>query len=96
MEMIHTQDFIEGCWEENDKTKKIIEKYEKEYELIKGVKNKNIDDKTAITILIIYFINKEHSDSLNDLIMVIKKAKMFIQKVTNDSYENIIREVNIN
>ena len=96
MEMVNTQDFIEGFWEENDKTKKIIEKYEKEYQLIKEIKDKNIDEKTAITILIVYYINKEHSELLNDLLMVIKKAKMFIQKITNDSYENIIKEVNIN
>ena len=95
MEMINTQDFIEGYWEENDKTKIIIQKYEKEYKLIKGLTNKNIDEKTAITILMIYYINKEHFDSLNDLIMIMKKAKMFIQKVTNDSYENIIKEINI-
>ena len=96
MEMINTQDFIEGFWEENDYTKKIIEKYEKEYKLIKELNNKNIDEKTVITILIIYYINKEHNESLNDLLMVIKKAKQFIQKVTNDTYENIIKEVNIN
>ena len=94
MEMINTQDFIEGFWEENDYTKKIIEKYEKEYKLIKELNDKNIDEKTAITILIIYSINKDYNDLLNDLIMVIKKAKIFIQKVTNDSYENIIKEVN--
>ena len=95
MEMINTQDFIEGYWEENDKTKIIIEKYEKEFKLIKDLKNKNIDEKIAVTILIIYYIYKEHSNSSNDLVMVIKKAKKYIQKVTNDSYENIIKEINI-
>ena len=96
MRMVNSQDFIEGYWEENDYTKKVIEKYEKEYKLIKEIKNKNIDDKTALTILIIYFINKEHNEALNDLILIIKKAKLFIQKVTNDTYENIIKEININ
>ena len=60
------------------------------------MKNKSIDDKTAITILVIYFINKEHANFLNDLLMIIKKAKKFIQKTINDSYENIIKEANIN
>ena len=96
MEIINTQDFIEGYWEENEKTKKIIEKYEKEYKLIKELKNKKIDEKTAVTILMIYFIYKEHSNSLNDLLLIIKKAEMFIQRVLNDSYENIIKEININ
>ena len=30
-----------------------------------------------MTILIIYFINKENSELLNDLIMIIKKANLF-------------------
>ena len=93
MKMINSQDYIEGCWEENEYTKLVKEKYLKEYEILKGLSNKNIDDKTALTILIIYFINKEHSELLNELLMIIKKAKMFIQKITNDSYDNIIKEI---
>ena len=93
MKMINTQDFIEGYWEENEYTKIIKEKYKKEYEILKGLKDKNIDDKTAITILIIYFINKEHSELLNDLIMIIKKANLYIQKITKDKYENIIKKL---
>ena len=96
MKMINTQDFIEGSWEENEYTKKIIEKYKKEYELLKGLKNKNMNDKIALTILIIYYINKEHSNLLNDLIMIMKKAKLFIHKNTNDNYENLIKEVGLN
>ena len=95
-EMINSQDFIEGFWEENEYTKKLIEKYEKEYKIIKEIKNKNIDAKVALTILVIYYINKEHSEALNDLILVIKKAKLFIKKVTKDSYDNIIKEINVN
>ena len=57
MEMINTQDFIEEFWGKNEYTKKIIEKYEREYKLIKELKKKKIDEKTAITILIIYYIN---------------------------------------
>ena len=95
MKMINTQDFIEGYWEENDYTKIVIEKYEKEFKLIKEIKNKNINDKVALTLLIIYFINKEHSESLNDLMLIIKKAKLFIKKETNDTYENIIKVIDL-
>ena len=94
MKMINTQDFIDGFWEENEFTKIVKEKYLKEYEILKGLKDKNIDDKTALTIIIIYFINKEYPNLLNELIMIIKKAKMFIQKITNDNYENIIKVLN--
>ena len=95
MKMINTQDFIEGYWEENEFTKKVIEKYSKEYNLLKQIKEKNIDDKTALTILIIYFINKEYSEILPDLIMILKKAKNYIVKVTKDEYENLIKLINL-
>ena len=96
MKMINTQDFIDGYWEENNYTKIIKEKYQKEFDLLKGLKNKNINDRIVLTILIIYFINKEHSELLKDLIMIIKKGKIFIQKETNDNYENIIKEIGLN
>ena len=93
MEMINTQDFIDGFWEENEKTNIIKEKYKKEFNLLENLKNKNIDNKVAMTIIIIYYIHKEHPELLNELMMVIKKAELFIQKQTNDSYENIIKEI---
>ena len=96
MKMINTQDFIDGFWEENNYTKIIKEQYQKEYDLLKNIKNKKINDKIALTILIIYFINKEHSELLKDLIMIIKKGKIFIQKETNDNYENILKEIGLN
>ena len=96
MKMINTQDFIDGFWEENEYTKIIKEKYQKEFDLLKGLKNKNINDKTALTILVLYFINKEHPELLPDLIMIIKKGKIFIQKETKDNYENIIKEICLN
>ena len=95
MEIINTQDFIDGFWEENKKTKIIKEKYKKEYNLLENLKNKNIDNKVAMTIIIIYYIKKEHPELLNELMMIIKKAELFIQKQTNDSYENIIKEIKI-
>ena len=95
MKMINTQDFIDGFWEENNYTKKIKEKYQKEFDLLKNLENKNINDKIALTILVIYFITKEHSELLKDLIMIIKKGKIFIQKEINDNYENIIKKIGL-
>ena len=80
MKIINTQDFVGGSWDINEKTKIIKERYEKEFELLKELKDKNIDDKIAITILIIYFINKEHSELLKELVMIIKKGISFIQE----------------
>ena len=50
----------------------------------------------AITILIIYFMNKEHSNLLSELLMIIKKAKQYILKETKDNYDNIIKEIGLN
>ena len=93
MEIINTQDFIEGYWEENPKTKYIKEKYINIFQLLK---DKNFKDNTIITILVILFINKEHPELLLELLMIIKKAEVFIKKSTYISYEDIIKEININ
>ena len=77
-DIINEQNFVEGYWEINEKTKKIKEKYKNEFKLLKKLKNKNINDNIAITILIIYFINKEHSELLNELL---KKQKISLGMV---------------
>ena len=96
MKMVRTQNFVEGFWEENEYTKEIMNKYKKEYEQIKEIKNKNMNDTIALTILIIYFLNKEHPNLISELIMIIKKAKQFISKQTKDNYDNIIKEIGLN
>ena len=95
MKIINTQDFITGCWDINDKTMIVKEKYEKEFGLLKNLKNKNIDDKIAMTIIIIYFINKEHAELLNELVMIIKKGKIFIHDKTKETYEYFIEEIGL-
>ena len=93
--IIDYQNFVEGYWEINEKTKKIQEIYENEFKLLKELKNKKISDNIAITILIVYCINKEHSELLKELFMIIQKAKKFIKKNANDTYENILKEIGI-
>ena len=92
MKIINSQNFIEGFWDINNKTKIIQNKYEKEFKLLKG---KNIEDIIAMTIIIIYFINKEHKELFEELVMILKKAKLYIQNKSGDSYENIIKKVGI-
>ena len=96
MKMINTQDFVSGFWDINEQTKLVKEKYNNEFGLLKDLKNKNIDDKIAMTVLMIYFINKEHPDILKELVMIMKKAKLYIQEKTKDTYENILKEIGIN
>ena len=95
MKIINCQNFVEGFWDINNKTKIIKKKYENEFKLLKELKDKKIDDIVAITIIIIYFINKEHKELLDELIMILKKAKLYIQKKIGDSYENIIKKAGI-
>ena len=96
MKIINTQNFVEGFWRENEKTLKIKEKFKKEYDLIKNFGNKNINDDVAITIIIIYFIYKEHSELLKELERIIKKAKLFIKRETKMTYDKIIKDIGIN
>ena len=93
MEIINTQDFLDGFWCLNEKTNIIKELYKKEFELLKGLKNININDNIAITILIIYFIYDKHQELLQELIMIIKKGKLFIQNQTKINYEDIIKKI---
>ena len=97
MKIINSQDFINGFWEINEITEIIKEKYKKEYDLLKGIKNNKImmNDKVAITILIIYFINKEHPELLDELLMIIAKAKIYISNEAKETYENITKEIGI-
>ena len=90
MKIVKTLNFIEGFWEINEMNKFIIEKYKKEYEKLKLKYSK---DKVIITILIIYYLNKECFEFMNELIMIIKKAKDFIQKEINCSYEDIVENL---
>ena len=96
MKIINTQDFVDGFWDINELTKIIKENYEKEFKLINQLKDKKIDDKIIMTVLIIYFIHKEHPELLKELIMIINKGKNYIQEKTENTYDNIIKEIGIN
>ena len=94
-DIINEQNFVEGYWEITENTKKIKEKYEKEFNLLKKLKDKNINNNIAITILILIYIHKEHSELLSELFMIVEKAKNFIKKNTKDTYENILKEIGL-
>ena len=94
MKIINCQDFISGYWDINNETKNVKNKYEKEFKLLKNLKN--IDDIIAMTIIIIFFINKEHKELLDELLLILKKARSYIQDKVGDSYENIIKKAGIN
>ena len=95
MKIINSQNFVEGYYDINSKTKIIKNKYEKEFNLLKGLKGKKIDDIVAMTIIIILFINKEKKELLQELVMIMKKAKLYIQDKTGVSYDEIIKQAGI-
>ena len=94
--LISKQNFVEGFWDLNEITELVKNKYNKNFNSLKEIKDKTIDDRVAITILIIYFITKKHSELLNELIMIMEKAKSFINKETKDSDESIIKQIGLN
>ena len=60
--LISKQNFVEGILDLNEITELVKEKYKKKFNSLKEIKDKTIDDRVAITILIIYFITKKHSE----------------------------------
>ena len=91
--LIRCQNFVEGFWDINNETEIIKAKYGKEFKLLKKLEGKNIDDNVAMTIIIIYFINKEYSKYVNEMMMIIKKAKLYVQTKVWYSCEKIINEI---
>ena len=94
--LISEQNFVEGFWDLNEITELVKNKYKKNFNSLKEIKDKTIDDRVALTILIIYFITKKHPELLNELIMIMQKAKIFINKETKDSYESITKQIGLN
>ncbi len=94
MNIVKTQNFIEGFWNINDRTKIIKSNYENIYKCLKDLKDYKIDDISAMTIIIIYYIYRNcNDDFLEKLVLIIKKSKLFIHKKIGESYENIIKKV---
>ena len=86
-----SQDIIEGFWDENENTKKIIneisDKFKKIENKVKELKN-NVDTKILFTISVIYYLNTKHPDKLADYRLVINKAKKYLytQKINYDKF----------
>ena len=92
--LIMSQDIIEGFWNENEETKKlnnviIKDKLNIINERIKKMNKGKIEAKMKYTILVIYYLNTEHSDKLKEYKLIINKARKFL---TNQGikYESII------
>ena len=73
----------------------IKNKYENEFNKLKQLYDLNIDDIIAMTIIVLYFIYNEQKELIDELVMFIKKAKLYIKNKTGDNYDNIIKKVGL-
>ena len=93
--LIISQNIIEGNWDENEETKILLNIIDKDKinKIITKIKslNKGVENEKKIkyTILVIYYLNTEYSDKIDDYILVINKGKkyLFSQGI---KYEDII------
>ena len=92
--MIMGQDIIEGFWDENEETKKLIKiislkKFNKIKDNIKiTYKGKN-EIKLIYTILVIYYLRTKCSSRLEEFKLIINKANNYLEN-NGIKYENII------
>ncbi len=92
--LITSQDIIEGSWNENEETKKLIniispEKFDKIKNKIYAL-NKGINQiKIIYTILVIYYLHVNCPEKLNDYILVINKAKKYLNN-NGINYDDIV------
>jgi hypothetical protein len=91
--ILGAQNVIEGCWDIKYKNLFMKEKiYDKEFN---ALKDKKIDDVTALTIMIILTLSKFYKQYLDESIMIVKKAKIYIKNKIGDSYENIVKKLDL-
>ena len=86
-DIIFSQNICEGFWNINSQTELVKSKYLLDF---KFLRSENYDDITSITILIIYFLNKEHKELSSKLAILFKKAKLYIKNKTGISYKKIV------
>ena len=92
--IIMSQDIIEGFWEENEETKKIIniitlDKFNHIKNNVMSLKKGTNEMKIIYTILVIYYLNTKCTARLNEFRLVLNKANKFLT-VNGIKYENII------
>ena len=97
MNIIMCQDALEGFWDENEETKRIIdivslEKFNKiKNKVIALNKGKN-EIKIIYTLLVIYYLKTNLSSKLNEYKLVINKAYKFLQENGID-YDAIVSDI---
>ena len=94
MNLIMSQDIIEGSWNENDETKKLISvitssKFDKIKNKIIALNKGPNETKIIYTILVIYYLKTKCAGNLNEYKLVINKANKFLEK-NGINYDDIV------
>ena len=94
MNLILSQDIIEGFWNENNETKKLIniissEKFDKIKNKIMALNKGENETRIIYTILVIYYLKTKCTENLNEYKLVINKANKFLEK-NGINYDDIV------
>ena len=96
--IILTQNIMEGYWEKNKETEKLINKINDIYEKINNYLNeKKIEDnleKILFTFIMIYYIENKEQNLINYYLLLLQKGKKYLKK-QNLSYNIILKENNL-
>ena len=89
-----TQDVIEGFWDENEETKRLINimtwnKFNNIKNKVKALNKGEKENKIIFTILVMYYLNEKCSKRLNEFRLVLNKANKYL-KSNGITYESII------
>ena len=92
--IIMSQDIIEGFWEENNETKKLInaitlDKFNKIKNKVNTLYKGPNEMKLIYTVLVIYYLNTKCSTRLDEFRLIINKANKYMEK-NGIKYENIV------
>ena len=93
--LIISQNIIEGYWDENEETKELMNIFQQAkidiiMEKIKSLnKEEENENKIKYTILVIYYLNTEYSDKIDEYILIINKGKKYLIS-QGIKYEDII------
>ena len=96
--LIISQNIIEGYWDENEETKELLNIIDKDkiniiISKIKSLnKRKENENKIKYTILVIYYLNTDYFDKINEYILIINKAKKYLLN-QGVKYEEIIEGI---
>ena len=98
LNLIMNQNALEGFWDENEETKKIIDiisldKFNKIKNKITAMNIGEKENKIIYTILVLYFLKTKLSMKLNEYKLVIHKAEKFL-KSNGIDYDDIVSDIN--